>query len=93
MRALLLKQYKELEVTEMPEPAAGPDDVRVAVKACGICGSDVHGYHREPWRRQGQTLLVDGGISTGATKATVPEKRPEAAEPRTGLDATPLYWN
>src|SRR5580658_2839783 len=44
MRALLLKEYKLREITEMPEPAVGPDDVLVRVKACGICGSDVHGY-------------------------------------------------
>lgn len=51
MRALLLKQYKQLEVTEMPEPIIGPDDVLVAVKACGICGSDVHGYDGSTGRR------------------------------------------
>ena len=28
----------------MPEPVVGPDDVVVAVKACGICGSDLHPY-------------------------------------------------
>jgi L-iditol 2-dehydrogenase len=44
MRALSLKRYKELEVTEIPGPVAGPDGVPVAVKACGICGSAVHGY-------------------------------------------------
>ncbi len=43
MKALLLKKYMELELTEMPEPALGPDDVLVRVRACGICGSDVHG--------------------------------------------------
>ena len=26
----------------MPEPVAGPDEVIVRVKACGICGSDLH---------------------------------------------------
>jgi NAD(P)-dependent dehydrogenase (short-subunit alcohol dehydrogenase family) len=32
----------------------------------------------------GQTLLVDGGISTGATKATVPQKKEEPAEAGAG---------
>jgi L-iditol 2-dehydrogenase len=51
MRALLLKEYKTLAVTDMPEPAAGPHDVLVRVKACGICGSDVHGYDGSTGRR------------------------------------------
>lgn len=51
MKALLLREYKKLEVTQMPEPAYGPDDVLVRVKACGICGSDVHGFDGSTGRR------------------------------------------
>ena len=51
MKALLLKEYKELEVTEMPVPEVGPDDLLVKVKACGICGSDVHGFDGSSGRR------------------------------------------
>jgi threonine dehydrogenase-like Zn-dependent dehydrogenase len=32
-------------VEEVPEPTLGPGDVLVAVKACGICGSDLHTLH------------------------------------------------
>ncbi|HKD66515.1 MAG TPA: alcohol dehydrogenase catalytic domain-containing protein [Candidatus Binataceae bacterium] len=31
-----------LEVTELPDPKAGPGEVVVRVKNCGICGSDLH---------------------------------------------------
>ncbi|MBI4605694.1 MAG: galactitol-1-phosphate 5-dehydrogenase [Planctomycetes bacterium] len=51
MKALLLKEYKKLELTDMPEPALGPTDVLVRVKACGICGSDVHGFDGSTGRR------------------------------------------
>jgi L-iditol 2-dehydrogenase len=51
MKALLLKEYKQLEITEMPDPAPGPEDVLVRIKACGICGSDVHGYDGHTGRR------------------------------------------
>jgi L-iditol 2-dehydrogenase len=51
MKALLLKKYMELEVTEFPEPEIGPDDVLVRVRACGICGSDVHGLDGSTGRR------------------------------------------
>jgi L-iditol 2-dehydrogenase len=51
MKALLLSAYKKLEVTEMPRPVPGPEEVVVQVAACGICGSDVHGYDGTSGRR------------------------------------------
>ncbi len=51
MRALLLKKYTELELVEMPMPEIGPEDVLVRVRACGICGSDVHGFDGSTGRR------------------------------------------
>jgi L-iditol 2-dehydrogenase len=51
MQALLLTEYKKLELTSMDEPAVGPRDVLVSVRACGICGSDVHGYDGSSGRR------------------------------------------
>ena len=51
MKALLLREYKKLELVDMPAPAIGPNDVLVRVKACGICGSDVHGYDGSTGRR------------------------------------------
>src|SRR4051794_4919542 len=51
MNALLLKEYMHLEMVEMPVPAIGPDDVLVRVRACGICGSDVHGMDGKTGRR------------------------------------------
>jgi L-iditol 2-dehydrogenase len=51
MRALVLSEYKRLEVRDVPEPAVGERDVLVRVRACGICGSDVHGYDGSSGRR------------------------------------------
>jgi L-iditol 2-dehydrogenase len=51
MRALLMNEYKRLELTDMPTPEIGDDDVLVRVKACGICGSDVHGFDGSTGRR------------------------------------------
>jgi L-iditol 2-dehydrogenase len=51
MRAMVLFQYKRLDVREVPEPAVGERDVLVRVRACGICGSDVHGYDGSSGRR------------------------------------------
>ncbi len=51
MNALLLTQYMHLEMVQMPVPAIGADDVLVRVRACGICGSDVHGMDGKTGRR------------------------------------------
>jgi L-iditol 2-dehydrogenase len=51
MKALLLREYKHLEVVDVPRPDPGPHDLLVRVHACGICGSDVHGYDGSTGRR------------------------------------------
>lgn len=51
MKALLLTEYKHLEVTDFAEPDVSPNDVLVQVRACGICGSDIHGYDGSSGRR------------------------------------------
>lgn len=51
MRALLLSEYSRLEVVDLPMPRPGRDEVLVRVEACGICGSDVHGYDGSSGRR------------------------------------------
>ncbi len=51
MEALLLKEYKHLEMVQMSAPEIGPDDILVRVRACGICGSDVHGFDGSTGRR------------------------------------------
>jgi L-iditol 2-dehydrogenase len=51
MKALVLKAYRQLEIQDVPAPRPGPKDVLVRVKACGICGSDVHGIDGSTGRR------------------------------------------
>ncbi|MEO6394745.1 MAG: galactitol-1-phosphate 5-dehydrogenase [Devosia sp.] len=51
MKALLLTEYERLELTDLPTPEIGAGEVLVRVKACGICGSDVHGYDGSTGRR------------------------------------------
>jgi L-iditol 2-dehydrogenase len=57
MKALTLKQYKKFALEEVPEPVVPPDSVLVAVKACGICGSDVHGMDGSTGRRQPPIIM------------------------------------
>ena len=51
MKALLLKEYNTLVYEEVPQPQAGTGEVLVEIKACGICGSDVHGMDGSSGRR------------------------------------------
>ena len=51
MKALLLAQYDQLQVEDLPPPVPGHDELLIRVAACGICGSDVHGYDGSSGRR------------------------------------------
>jgi len=52
MKALLLSEYSKLNVTtEMPRPVPESGEVLIHIAACGICGSDVHGYDGSSGRR------------------------------------------
>ena len=51
MKALVLNEYKKLDLKDVPKPEIGPLEVLVRVRSCGICGSDVHGYDGSSGRR------------------------------------------
>ncbi len=51
MKALILEEYNKLVYRDAADPEIGPDEVLVEVKACGICGSDVHGADGSTGRR------------------------------------------
>jgi len=51
MKALVLTEYKKIELLDVPVPVIQPDEVLVRVKAVGICGSDVHGMDGSTGRR------------------------------------------
>ena len=70
MKALLLSEYSRLDVVDLPMPRPGPDDVLVKVEACGICGSDVHGYDGSSGRRI--PPIVMGHEAAGTVAAAGP---------------------
>jgi L-iditol 2-dehydrogenase len=73
MKALLLSEYNHLEITNYAAPTASAAEVLVRVAACGICGSDVHGYDGTSGRRipplimgheaAGVVTAVGGGVT------------------------------
>ena len=56
MRVGVFKGVRRIEVEDAPDPVAGPRDVVIDVKACGICGSDLHSYLEGALVRPGQVL-------------------------------------
>lgn len=44
LKQAVLEGPRKLTVREADIPTAGPGEVLIEVKACGICGSDVHAY-------------------------------------------------
>ena len=67
MNALLLREYKHLELIDLPRPEIGAHDLLIRVKACGICGSDIHGYDGSTGRRI--PPLVMGHEAAGLVEA------------------------
>ncbi len=57
MKALVLKDYKQFAYEDVPLPAVERDEILVAVKACGICGSDVHGMDGSTGRRRPPIIM------------------------------------
>ncbi len=51
MKALTLTATNEFTYADTPDPEIGPNDVLIGVKACGICGSDIHGMDGSSGRR------------------------------------------
>src|ERR1043165_5978855 len=68
MKALVLKEYKRFSFEDVPDPKPGPGEVLVAVRACGICGSDVHGMDGSTGRRQPPIIM--GHEAAGIIAAT-----------------------
>ena len=63
MKALVLEEYNKLVYKDMPVPGISETEVLIEVKACGICGSDVHGMDGSSGRRH--TPLIMGHEASG----------------------------
>ena len=86
MKSLLLTEYSKLEVAEMPRPEPGLREVLIRVAACGICGSDVHGYDGSSGRRI--PPLVMGHEAAGVVTAVGPQVTKFKAGDRVTFDST-----
>lgn len=68
MKALVYTGPHQIAFRDAPDPLPGNDEALVKVTACGICGSDMHGYHGHDDRRPPPLILgheASGHIMTG----------------------------
>lgn len=73
MKALIYLGKGYMEYGEVANPRPGPGEVVVKVSACGICGSDMHGYHGHDPRRVPPMIMgheIAGVVATGRMAGT-----------------------
>lgn len=78
MKALVFRGPGSMPLEDRPDPIPGPGEVVVAVRASGICGSDVHGFGGATGRRR--IGVVMGHEATG----DVLEVGPDVVSTRVG---------
>lgn len=86
MKALLLTAPSTLELVDYPDPAPGDDEVVVRIHACGICGSDIHGWDGSTGRRR--PPLIMGHEAAGEVIATGPRVQAWRPGDRVTFDST-----
>ena len=86
MKALVLEDYMKLVFKDVPDPAPGPLEVLVEIRAAGICGSDVHGMDGSTGRRI--PPLIMGHEASGIIRETGKEVTGWKVGDRVTFDST-----
>jgi threonine dehydrogenase-like Zn-dependent dehydrogenase len=88
MRGIVFLGDRELELREFADPTPGPGEVVLAMKASGMCGSDLHAYRASRQGNVAASLGLGGGagpVIAGHEPCGVVAERgpgvPEAAAP------------
>jgi 2-desacetyl-2-hydroxyethyl bacteriochlorophyllide A dehydrogenase len=56
MQAAVFEGIRTIRVQTIPDPQPTADDIVISVKACGICGSDLHSYTTGAFIKPGQVM-------------------------------------
>jgi 2-desacetyl-2-hydroxyethyl bacteriochlorophyllide A dehydrogenase len=86
MKALVLEKYNKLVFKDVPDPEIKSNEVLVKVKACGICGSDVHGLDGSTGRRIPPMIM--GHEASGIVVKTGDEVKGWKSGDRVTFDST-----
>ena len=90
MKALVLEEYKKFVYKDVPTPVPGEGEVLVRVKACAVCGSDVHGMDGSTGRRRPPIIM--GHEAAGVIESIGPGVREFKPGDRVTFDST-IYCN
>ena len=91
MKALVLEKYNDLVYKDVPDPSILNNEVLVKVKACGICGSDVHGLDGSTGRRIPPIIM--GHEASGIIVKTGTEVSGWETGDRVTFDSTVYHLN
>ena len=61
MRGVIFVGDRQIDMRELPKPAPGPGEVVLAMKASGLCGSDLRPYRMPRAQRGNPSALTVGG--------------------------------
>lgn len=86
MKALLLTAASQLEYVDFPAPVPTEEEVLIRVRACGICGSDIHGWDGSTGRRR--PPLIMGHEASGEIVSVGPKVQKWKAGDRVTFDST-----
>ena len=86
MKALVLTAPSQLEFTDFPKPVPADDEVLLRIHACGICGSDIHGWDGSTGRRR--PPLIMGHEAAGEIVAVGPRVERWRLGDRVTFDST-----
>ena len=86
MKALVLTAPSQLEFTDFPTPIPADDEVLLRIHACGICGSDIHGWDGSTGRRR--PPLIMGHEAAGEIVAIGPHVERWRPGDRVTFDST-----
>jgi L-iditol 2-dehydrogenase len=86
MKALVLTEYNNLQIQDVPQPECRANEVLLRVRACGICGSDIHGMDGSTGRRRPPIIM--GHEASGEIAAVGPEVRDFQTGDRVTFDST-----
>ena len=86
MKALVLQEYNRFVYQDVETPEPNENEVLVRVKACAVCGSDVHGMDGSTGRRQPPVIM--GHEAAGVIEACGARVTKYRAGDRVTFDST-----
>lgn len=82
MKGLVFTGGREVELMEFPDPTPGPGEVVVAIKASGMCGSDLKFYRTPKGEDPGIGITLAGPVVAGHEPCGIVEAVGAGVDPR-----------